>query len=172
MERTDWSWKEPSEIGKLLLKFRRSWKVLAEVGKFELTWKVVTAVGKFIIISKEGLGKLTKCGETFQLQRNSPTSKEAFQLRSILSNFARFFPTSIGSFQLRRALSNLSQTFQLKTFQLQSFLLLVLSNCPFQLHVSRSGMSLARSIPNWLPRLSVMKIVKPITSRFRPPLAK
>ena len=47
MERTERSWKEPSEVGKLLLKlesfaevgkvgkFRRSWKVLAEVGKFE-----------------------------------------------------------------------------------------------------------------------------------------
>jgi len=31
------------------------------------------------------------CVETFQLQRNFPTSKEAFQLRSVLSNFARFF---------------------------------------------------------------------------------
>jgi len=44
LERTEQSWKEPSEVGKLLLKlesfaevgkFRRSWKVLAEVGKFE-----------------------------------------------------------------------------------------------------------------------------------------
>ena len=44
LERTERNWKEPSEVGKLLLKlesfaevgkFRRSWKVLAEVGKFE-----------------------------------------------------------------------------------------------------------------------------------------
>ena len=44
LERAKRNWKEPSEIGKLLLKlesfaevgkFRRSWKVLAEVGKFE-----------------------------------------------------------------------------------------------------------------------------------------
>ena len=68
LERTEQSWKEPSEVGKLLLelecfaevgKFHRSWKVLAEVGKFEWTWKVVTDVEKFIIISKLGLGKLT-----------------------------------------------------------------------------------------------------------------
>merc|ERR1711917_87153 len=70
--------------------------------------------------------------QTFQLQRNFPTSKEAFQLRSVLSNFTRFFPTSIGSFQFLLALSNFSETFQLKTFQL-----LVLPNCPFQLHVSQ-----------------------------------
>ena len=74
LERTKRSWKEPSEVEKLLLKlesfaevgkFRRSWKfcrgwkVLAEVGKFERKWKVVTEVGKFIISSKLGLGKLT-----------------------------------------------------------------------------------------------------------------
>merc|ERR1711917_77925 len=53
--------------------------------------------------------------QTFQLQRNFPTSKEAFQLRSVLSNFTRFFPTSIGSFQFLLALSNFSETFQLKT---------------------------------------------------------
>ena len=74
-------------------------------------------------------------GETFHLRRNFPTSKEAFQLRSVLSNFARFFPTSIGSFQLRLALSNFSETFQLRIFQLKTFKLLVLSNFPFQLHV-------------------------------------
>ena len=75
LERTDWSWKEPNEVGKnraklesLILelesfaevgKFRRSWKVLVEVGKFEWTCKVVTDVGKFFISSKLGLGKLT-----------------------------------------------------------------------------------------------------------------
>ena len=44
LKRDKRSWKEPIEVGKLLLKlesfaevgkFRRSWKVLAEVGKFE-----------------------------------------------------------------------------------------------------------------------------------------
>ena len=47
LERTDWSWKKPSKVGKNRAKlesfaevgkfgkFRRSWKVLAEVGKFE-----------------------------------------------------------------------------------------------------------------------------------------
>ena len=65
-----------------------------------------------------------------------PTSARAFQLQLELSNFAGFFPTSLGSFQLRWVLSNFSATFQLQTFQLKTFQLLVLSNCPFQLHVS------------------------------------
>ena len=46
--------------------------------------------------------ELSNCGGTLQLQRNFPTSKEAFQLRSVLSNFNRFIPISLGSFQLRR----------------------------------------------------------------------
>ena len=74
---------------------------------------------------------------TFQVHSNFPTPVRTFQLRSVRSNFAWFFPTSIGSFQLRLALSNFSETFQLQTFQLKTFQLLVLSNCPFQLHVSR-----------------------------------
>ena len=83
---------------------------------------------------------------TFQVHSNFPTAaklsnfsnfSETFQLQKKLSNFARFFPTSIGSFQLRLALSNFGETFQLQTFQLKTFQLLVLSNCPFQLHVSR-----------------------------------
>ena len=55
LERTQRSWKEPSEVGKFFFKlesfaqvgkFRCSWKVLAEVGKYEWTWKVVTEVRK------------------------------------------------------------------------------------------------------------------------------
>ena len=46
--------------------------------------------------------ELSNCGVTFQLKRNFPTSKEAFQLRSVLSNFNRFISISLGSFQLQR----------------------------------------------------------------------
>ena len=37
---------------------------------------------------------LSNCSETFPLQRNFPTSKETFQLRSVLFNFAWLFQTS------------------------------------------------------------------------------
>ena len=96
LERTEQSWKEPSEVGKFLLKLES----FAEVEKFRCCWKVLAEVTDF------------------------QTSLVTFQLQPELSKFSSKFPTSIGSFQL--------QTFQLKTFKL-----LVLSNCPFQLHVSR-----------------------------------
>ena len=53
-----------------------------------------------------------------KLNLNFPTSVRAFQLQSELSNFGPNFPTSIVPISFR-------------TFQL-----LVLSNCPFRLHVS------------------------------------
>ena len=37
------SWKEPSEVGKFLLKL----EIFAQVGKFRRSWKVLTEVGKF-----------------------------------------------------------------------------------------------------------------------------
>ena len=55
LERTERSWKEPSEVGKSLAKLERtdrSWKVFfklesfAEVGKFRCSWKVLAEVGK------------------------------------------------------------------------------------------------------------------------------
>ena len=55
LERTEQSWKEPSEVGKLLLKlesfaevgkFCRSWKDLAEVGKFWLKLESLNELGK------------------------------------------------------------------------------------------------------------------------------
>merc|ERR1711911_487992 len=61
-----------------------------------------------------------KFGCTF----NFPTSKVTLQLQLYFSTSARTFQLQSGSFQL--------QTFQRKIFQL-----LVLSNCPFQLHVSQ-----------------------------------
>ena len=55
LERTERSWKESSEVGKLLSKLES----FAEVGKRRCSWKVLTEVGKFIKSSKLGLGKLT-----------------------------------------------------------------------------------------------------------------
>jgi len=80
--------------------------------------------------------KLSNFGQNFPTSAKLSNLKKTFQLRSVLSNFALFFPTSVGFFQLRSVLSNFSATFQLQTFQLKTFQLLVLSNCPFQLHVS------------------------------------
>ena len=48
------------------------------------------------------------------MQRNFPTSKETFQLRSVLSNFCRFFPISLGSFQLQRNFLTSKEAFQLR----------------------------------------------------------
>ena len=45
-------------------------------------------------------------GETFHLRRNFPTSKEAFQLHSVLSNFARFFANFNRFFPTSAKLSN------------------------------------------------------------------
>ena len=42
LERTEQSWKEPSEVGKLLLKLES----FAEVGKFCRSWKDLAEVGK------------------------------------------------------------------------------------------------------------------------------
>ena len=105
---------------------------------FQLRWQLSKFIWTFQLQSE-----LSNFSETFQLKKKLsnfgrffPTSLGSFQLRWVLSNFAQFFPTSLGSFQLRKALSNFSETFQLQTFQLKTFQLLVLSNCPFQLHVS------------------------------------
>ena len=81
--------------------------------------------------------KLSNFSQNFPTAAKLSNFSETFQLQKKLSNFARFFPTSIGSFQFRLSLSNFSQTFQLQTFQLKTFQLLVLPNCPFQLHVSQ-----------------------------------
>ena len=43
LERTERSWKEPSEVGKLLLKL----EIFAEVRKFRCSWKVLAEIGKF-----------------------------------------------------------------------------------------------------------------------------
>ena len=43
LERAKQSWKEPSEVGKLLLKLES----FAEVGKFCRSWKDLAEVGKF-----------------------------------------------------------------------------------------------------------------------------
>jgi len=131
------SWNErevgKSKVGKSQAKFERtdrSWKVSFEVGKFRCSWKVLAEVGK--------------------LNLNFPTSARAFQLQLILSNFNRFFPNSLVFFQLCLALSNFSETFQLQTFQLGTFQLLVLSNCPSQLHVSQNGFfSKHRGVSIW-----------------------
>jgi len=47
------------------------------------------------------------------------------------------FPTSVTAFQVHSNFPTSARTFQLQTFQLKNFQLLVLSNCPFQLHVSQ-----------------------------------
>jgi len=106
-----WSLKESNEVEKnrpRLERFFWSWKVSLQLESSD--WKVWMNLES----------------------SNFPTSLGSFQLRSVLSNFARFSPTSLGSFQLRLTLSTFSETFQLKTFQL-----LLLSNCSFQLHVSQ-----------------------------------
>ena len=121
LESSVWNWTVRAEVGK----DNWNWKVTDGVWKFWLNLESINAVRNTFQLKQNLFNfrvsnlKLSNCGKTFQLRRNFPTSKEAFQLRSVLSNFDRFFPTSLGSFQL-------------VTFQL-----LVLSNCPFQLHESR-----------------------------------
>ena len=88
LERPDWSWKDWAEVGKLGLKLEST----TEVGKYNWSWKVNYEVGKF-------------------KHRNFPTSKEFFQLRLVLTNFAGFFPTSLGSSQLCSVLSNFARLF-------------------------------------------------------------
>ena len=117
LETIDRCWTEPTEVGKFLLKFES----FAAVGKFWLKLESLNFIESFQVQFK-----LSNFISHF------PTSARAFQLQLELSNFNRSFPTSLGSFQFRLALPNFSETFQLKTFQL-----LILSNCPFQLHVSR-----------------------------------
>ena len=58
--------------------------------------------------------KLSNFGQNFPTAAKLSNFSETFQLKKKLSNFGRFFPTSLASFQL-----------------------LVLSNCPFQLHASQ-----------------------------------
>ena len=43
LKRAKRSWKEPSEVGKLLLKL----EIFAEVRKFRCSWKVLAEIGKF-----------------------------------------------------------------------------------------------------------------------------
>ena len=72
MERIERSWKEPSEVGKFLLKLES----FAEVGKFRCSWKVLlkleifAAVGNFWLQlgNLNELGKLSLKLETVSLR--------------------------------------------------------------------------------------------------------
>ena len=111
---------------------RRSWKVRGEVGKLEAKLESTTEVGKWLMkleslnwtwkysMNLERSIEVGKINRTWKvkfkrvshLQRNFPTSKEIFQLRWVLSNFAVFFPTSLSSFTSTRNFPT-SHSFQL-----------------------------------------------------------
>ena len=126
-----------SEVGRFLFKLeraKRSWKEPNEVGKTEGSWKVSFEVGKsfdYFVESFQVQFKLSNFSCTFQLQLYFPTSV-------VLSNFRSNLPTSARTFQLRRELSNFGRNFPIsfQTFQLKTFQLFVLSDYPFQRHVS------------------------------------
>ena len=133
LERTQRSWKEPSVVRKNRVKLKktdRSWKVslkfesFAAVGKF---WLKLQSFNFHISIHGIDLSKLNSSFLTSlslsKFNINFPTSSLTFQLRHTLSNFGSNFPTSIFPISFW-------------TFQL-----LVLSNCPFQLHVSHFYLS-------------------------------
>ena len=82
---------------------------------------------------------------TFQVHSNFPTSARTFQLQ-------RNAPTAA------KQCSETEENFQLRTYELKTFQLLVLSNCPFQLHVSdklpTNDRRLTFNIKNiWPPRV-------------------
>ena len=102
--------------------------------------------------------RISNCSETFQLQRIFPTSKDAFQLRSGLSNFARLFPTSLGSFQPRSVLSNFARFFptsaKLSNFRLSN---LKLSNFSF----------FPTALSNYMhPHFSISRTMRTMSSIF------
>ena len=73
----------------------------------EWNWKVRAASGNFGL-KLESFNWTRK--ESMKLEsyywRNFSTSLSSFQIRSVLSNFARLFPTQTETFQLRQKLSN------------------------------------------------------------------
>ena len=75
LERTQRSWKEPSEVGKNPAKLESSswsWKARAEVGKYEWSWKVTYEVGKF----KLNLERLNEVGKLLlNLERSIEVGK-------------------------------------------------------------------------------------------------
>ena len=85
---------------------------------------------------ERAVGKNEKL-ESFKLGRAKRSWEELIEVGKFELKLEVGVPTSLGSFQLRLALSNFSETFQLQTSILKNFQLLVLSNCPFQLHASR-----------------------------------
>ena len=119
LETIDRCWTEPTEVGKFLLKL----EIFAAIDLSKLNSSFPTSLS----LSKFNLNFPTS-KVTFQLQFYFPASARVSKLQLELSNFNRFFPTSLGPFQLRLALSDFSEIFQLQTFQLNTFQILVLSN--------------------------------------------
>ena len=116
------SCKEPSEVGNnpaKLERTNRSWKVSFEVEKYRWSWKVSL---KLISLAYESFAEVG-FAEVGNFSSNFPTSPLTLQLRHEHSNFGSNFQTSIFPISF--------WTFKLNTFQL-----LVLSNCPFELYVS------------------------------------
>ena len=85
-----------TEVGKSQAKFgmnwlklertERSWKASFEVGKFRWTWKSYPSPYLEVILTL-----IWNLWWTFQVHSNFPTTKEAFQLHSVLSYFAWLF---------------------------------------------------------------------------------
>jgi len=81
---------------------------------------------------------------TFQLQ----TELSYFIFSHFMSDFPTSgFPTSVG-FQLQHGLSNFILSDFMSYFPIENFLLLVISNCHFQLHVSPYRQHLT-AVQNW-----------------------
>ena len=93
--------------------------------KKDWRWKVRAEVGKFAAKLESSSRSWKVWAEVGKFELKLESSDWSWKLCWILSDFARFFLTLLGPFQLKQKVSNL---------KLQ---LLVLSNCPFQLHVSR-----------------------------------
>ena len=123
----------------LVPKFIRAEVRLPEVGKFEVKFKSTTEVGKWLIKLETSVG--------------------SYQLRWVLSNFARFFSISLSSFQLKQKLSN----FRLSNF---SFFPTALSNFTYPDQTIRLSWPLWQFLSQkfWLkvkiwPRVSVKNYV-------------
>ena len=149
-----------SEVGKLPFKLEgteRSWKIFSEIWKFRFSWKISlrfdsSGWSRKIKIKMGNCHWSWKCRNQKWCGKHIKISIDFFNFRSsfptaiLFCNLLENFITSIVTFKLQLYFPKLEPKsfptsffpISIRTFQLKIFQLLLLFNCPFQLHVSRT----------------------------------
>ena len=131
--KVDGHWSKQLQVNWAFLKERR----LQRFRNIEFFPSRPTTFGRPIISLDSRPSKLDRLKTVRRIVDTVNHTSRTMTIRIWTFQLHLYFSISLGSFQLRLSLSKFSETLQLQTFQLKTFQLLVLFNCPFQLHVSQ-----------------------------------